>query len=529
MPTDCITYQESGYFSSLMVDYLNQNPALESLYNRFPTLENFKAQIEEKQADFRLQNRILLSEALKEQYSGVAITELTRRNLDALQHTTTFTVTTGHQLNLFTGPLYFLYKIISAVNLAKELKTVYPEYDFVPVYWMATEDHDFDEIHYFNYNHIKFQWNKEASGPVGRLKTHDLNRVYDAFASQLGTGIHARQLKEWFEEAYLQHDNLAAATRYLANALFGSKGLIIIDGDDKKLKSLFAPYAQRELHEQLAQQKVSETFSILKTYSIQVNPRKINLFFMEDGLRERIVYENGRFKVLNTSLEFSAAEIHELAEKHPEKFSPNVVLRPLYQEIILPNLAYIGGGGELAYWLELLPVFKAFKVPFPMLLLRNSAVLVSEKQNRKADTLGLSWRDLFLKPDHLLKIKTNELSENTFNFDEQRQFLQQQFQQLREIALKTDPSFTGAVEAQEKKQLKGLQQLEKRLLLAEKRVHKDVLERMVVLQSELFPKGSLQERQLNFSSFYKEYGNTLFEKLTASLQPLEQNFRIVTL
>ena len=529
MPTDCITYQESGYFSSLIVDYLGQNPALKSLYHRFPALENFKAQIEEKQTDFRLQNRIILSEVLKEQYNGIATTALTRRNLDALQHPTTFTVTTGHQLNLFTGPLYFLYKIISTINLTKTLKAAYPQYDFVPVYWMATEDHDFDEIHYFNYDHIKFQWNREASGPVGRLKTTDLDRVYDAFASQLGAGIYARQLKEWFEDAYLKHDNLAAATRYLANALFGAQGLVIIDGDNKKLKSLFTPYVQRELHEQLAHKKAAETFSVLKNYNIQVNPREINLFFMEDGLRERLVYENGRFKVHNTSLEFSAAEINELTEKHPEKFSPNVVMRPLYQEVILPNLAYIGGGGELAYWLELFPVFKGFKVPFPMLLLRNSAVLVSEKQHKKADKLEVSWHDLFLKPNDLVKIKTNQLSQNTFNFDEQRRILEQQFRQLREIAVKTDPSFKGAVEAQEKKQLKGLQQLEKRLLLAEKRVHKDVLERITVLQSELFPKGSLQERQLNFSLFYKEYGPALFEKLATSLQPLEQNFCIVTL
>ena len=242
MPTDCISYQDSGYFTPLMNDYLDQKENLQSLYNRFPTLENFQEQILEKQANFDGENRKVLVSALKNQYQNIAVSDLTNQNIEALKEQNTFTITTGHQLNLFTGPLYFLYKIISAVNLSKELKTKYPAYNFVPVYWMATEDHDFDEINYFNFKGKKFRWNKESSGPVGRLSTEGLADVLDVFSLELGQGNNAETIKKLFEEAYLKHDNLANATRFLANSLFGEYGLVILDADDKDFKTLFIPF-----------------------------------------------------------------------------------------------------------------------------------------------------------------------------------------------------------------------------------------------------------------------------------------------
>ena len=171
MPTDCIRYQNSGYFSSLIVDYLDQKSSLNSLYNRFPTIENFEAQITEKAANYNQENRKLLVAALQKQYQNSTISEATENNILALEQANTFTITTGHQLNLFSGPLYFLYKIISTINLASELKTKCPKSNFVPIYWMATEDHDFEEINYFNFKGKKFRWNKESTGPVGRLTT----------------------------------------------------------------------------------------------------------------------------------------------------------------------------------------------------------------------------------------------------------------------------------------------------------------------------------------------------------------------
>ena len=529
MPTDCISYQSSGYFSPLMNDYLNRKPKLQQLYNRFPEIGNFGPQLLEKQANFNPNHRGVLVSVLQQQYASLNASKATRQNISLLGNTNTFTITTGHQLNLFTGPLYFLYKIISTINLTKELKTQYPEYNFVPIYWMATEDHDFEEINYFNFKGKKFRWNRESSGAVGRLSTEGLDTFLKIFEMELGQGRNAVEMKKLFSDAYLNHDNLAAATLYLANSIFGEYGLVILDADNADLKREFIPYAKEELLQQTSFKKVQQAITNLQDYNIQVNPREINLFYLDIGLRERIILQDNTYYVNNTNIRFSESEILSELENHPEKFSPNVIMRPLYQEVILPNLCYIGGGGEIAYWLELKSFFNAVNVTFPILLLRNSVLIATEKQARKADKLQLSWADLFSKQEILVNNKVKELSEFPIDFGPQKELLQKQFATLNEIAKQTDRSFTGAVKAQEVKQIKGLDNLEKRLLKAQKRKHSEELERIRELQNELFPLHSLQERQANFSEFYIENGAVLLNRLFAALKPLENQFTVLVM
>jgi bacillithiol biosynthesis cysteine-adding enzyme BshC len=529
MPTDCISYKDSGYFSPLMNDYLAEKSNLQSLYNRFPTLENFEGQILEKHASYNDDNRAMLVSVLEKQYSDIATSNLTKQNIESLKASTTFTVTTGHQLNLFSGPLYFLYKIISTINLTKGLKAKYPAYNFVPIFWMATEDHDFAEINYFSFKGKKFRWNKKSTGPVGRLSTDGLSELFEIYAQELGSSTNATALKKLFSEAYLKHDNLADATRHLANALFGSLGLVILDADNRDLKHSFIPYAKEELLNQTSNKAVLEATEKLKDYNIQVNPREINLFYIEDKLRERIILENGIYKINNTKMEFTQEEILQLLENHPEMFSPNVIMRPIFQEAILPNLCYIGGGGEIAYWLELKSFFDTLKVTFPILLVRNSVLLATEKQVKKADKLELNWSDIFSKQKDLINTVTKKASRFPIDLTTQKKQLQKQFETLFELAIQTDKSFAGAVKAQEVKQTKGLENLEKRLLKAQKRKFSDILERATDLQNELFPNKSLQERQVNFSEFYLENGDDLIPIIIAKLRPLEQNFDIITL
>jgi bacillithiol biosynthesis cysteine-adding enzyme BshC len=524
MPTDCISYQKSGYFSKLIVDYLDEKPEIQALYHRFPRIENFSAQIDEKSKNYSIENRLILAEALNNQNSNFPISSSTQSNIELLKSDKTFTVTTGHQLNLFSGPAYFIYKIASTINLCKQLKQKYTEYNFVPIYWMASEDHDFEEINHFHFNDQKIKWDKERFGPVGRLTTDDLNDVHDAFSELIGVGETAEYLKDLFKKTYLEHTNLADATRYLANELFKTEGLVIIDGDDKNLKTLFAPYIKDELLHRNSFTTVSKTINQLKNYTVQVNPREINLFYIEDNLRERIIFENSTYKVNNTNIEFSESEISKLIENSPEKFSPNVILRPLYQEVILPNLAYIGGGGEIAYWLELKNYFETQKVTFPILMLRNSFVIATEKQVLKIKKIGLSFPELFLKQQELVNQKTKEFSNFKIDFSQQKDTIKKQFSELLKIAEQTDKSFIGAVKAQETKQIKGLENLEKRLLKAEKRIHFEKLERITDIQNQLFPNGSLQERTTNFSVFYSQ---TFINEIISQSNPLEACFKLI--
>ncbi|WP_027136785.1 bacillithiol biosynthesis cysteine-adding enzyme BshC [Gaetbulibacter saemankumensis] len=536
MTVSGISFKKTGYFSSLICDYLDENPQLSALYNRYPNIENFKFQIEEKINAHYLNedHRAVLVSVLKDQYSAIDTSEETLDNIESLQSGTTFTITTGHQLNLFTGPLYFLYKIVSAINLAKELKTKYPEYNFVPVYWMATEDHDFEEINYFNFKGKKIHWNKAASGPVGELNTEGLEEVFQLFKQELGGSTNAETLKNLFKKSYLNHNNLADATRVLANELFKDYGLVIIDANEARLKKLFLPFMQDELFNQISFEHVSATNEVINNlpdqpYGIQVNPREINLFYIADNIRERIVFENNQYRVLNTDLVWSSSEIKEILKKHPEQFSPNVIMRPLYQEVILPNLCYIGGGGELAYWFQLKALFEAVNIPFPILLLRNSVLISSEKQQNKLEKLNISNEDIFLKRDALINKKVREISNIDIDFSEQKLYLKQQFENLYLLAEQTDRSFVGAVKAQETKQIKGLENLEKRLLKAQKRKLKDQVSRMTDIQNQLFPNQGLQERNTNFSEFYLEYGTELIPQLIKNLNPLKKEFILLNL
>ena len=531
MPSDCISFKDTGYFSQLICDYLVEAETLKPFYNRFPKLENFKAQIEEKGASFNHETRTVLCNILKNQYKNIETSEATLDNIETLANSETFTITTGHQLNLFTGPLYFLHKIVSTINLTMQLKATYPKHDFVPMYWMASEDHDFEEINYFNFKGKKIQWNQVSSGPVGERNTEGLNAVFEVFSKELGAGKNADTLRELFKSAYLEHDSLAEATKYLANKLFGNYGLVILEANNRELKRLFIPQIEKELLEQTSEQKVLETNTKIEAldFNIQVNPRAINLFYINDKLRERIVLEAKTYKVLNTKISWSKSELLKEVNDFPERFSPNVILRPLYQEVILPNLCYIGGGGELAYWFQLKENFKANNVVFPMLLLRNSVLIKTKQQANKLEKLNISNKDIFLKRESFINKKVRAISNIDIDFSEQIKHLKKQFTELHELAKQTDESFVGAVSAQEKKQINGLQNLEKRLLTAQKRKLKDQVTRMTELQNQLFPNGSLQERNTNFSELYLEFGDDLIPELIKNLEPLKGEFTVLTI
>ena len=533
MPTDCISFQDTAYVSKLICDYVENRPELQTLYHRFPTLENFKAQLEAKQSEFNSEKRSVLAAALSHQYTQLAPSELTINTIYSLGDENTFTVTTGHQLNLMGGPLYFLYKIITTINLAKELQQKYPKNKFVPVFWMASEDHDFDEINHFHFQNKRFQWTQQSSGAVGELSTSGLTEFIQVFTNVLGNSIHAIALKKLVKNAYAGHSDLASATRYLVHTLFGSEGLLVIDGNDSTLKRLFIPQMTSELTSQLAFRSVSKTnkelLKIDTAYKVLVNPRELNLFYLKENLRERIVKKESTYSVINTDITWDLEGILEEVNLHPERFSPNVIMRPLYQETVLPNLCYIGGGGELSYWLQLKSYFEAEHIQFPILLHRNSVLLITQKQHQKLNKLKVTVSDLFKNKQELIQSQIKIIASLPIDFSSQKKQLKQQFKQLYAIANQTDKSFNGAVSAQEKKQIKGLEALEKRLLKAEKKVHKDYIERLESIHLELFPSGGLQERFTNFSEFYIEHGDAFIESLKSELIPLNQKFHVLTL
>ncbi len=534
--TSRVEFEKTGYFSSLINDYIAEKESLKSFYDKFPSVENLKLQAAEKSASFSNENRTVLVEALRNQYTAIEVSPAVKEHLHLLEKSNTVTITTGHQLNLFSGPLYFVYKIFSVINLCERLNKEKSAYNYVPVYWMATEDHDFLEINYFNFKGKKIQWNyseglQNDNGYVGEYPLEGLQEIADLFEQELGIGDNAQYLIEIFRKAYLNHQTLAAATRYFVNTLFETYGLLILDGNDKALKTLYVPNILNELNKNFSFENANKTVNQLAEngYKIQVNPREVNLFYGIKGLRNRIEKApDGKFIVVDTAIEWQNFEALEKEVKsHPERFSPNVLLRPLYQEVILPNIAYVGGGGELAYWLQLKEVFEAHKEHFPILILRDSVLIIDAKTEKKRKKLNIPILKLFKKQNDLINWRIREISNIPIDFSVQKETLEKQFEDLKDIAGITDKSFLGAVNAQQAKQLKGLDKLEKRLLKAQRLKLKDEVERVVMLQNQLFPQQSLQERKSNFSEFYSAYGEAFFDKLKDHLDPLDMKFKII--
>lgn len=531
MPTDCIPYLDTPFFSKLIRDYLAQNSTIAPFYNRPPQLSKIVASMPERARKFSKDIRNDLCLALAQQYQGLEINEVLQKNLDCLSSSHSLTVTTGHQLNLFGGPLYFIYKIITVLKLAEQLNQNQNEHVVVPVFWMASEDHDFEEINFFRFEGEKISWNRDSGGAVGRLSTDGLKEVFEVLASLTGRSQNARQLQTLFEEAYIRHQSLADATRFLVHQLFGDKGLVVLDADSPLLKKYFINTVKKEITEETTFHQVEKTSAKLKEmgYHKQVNPRHINLFYLDNNHRLRIERDPQKGFLYIEGLEptYSDEQLLEKAASQPDCFSPNALLRPVYQEIILPNLVYAGGAGELAYWLQLKSTFDAFNVPFPALLHRNSALVISEKQARKIEKMGLSLAELFTDKENLIQSLVRRISDIRIDFTPQKEHLEKQFTELYELAQKTDASFLGAVKAQEAKQKKGLDKLEKRLLKAQRKKLQDQTQRLGKLHDELFPGGQLQERFENFSTFYLHQGEEWFDKLLQTFDPFEMGFYLI--
>ena len=529
--TSKITYAQTSYFSKLILDYISGAAQLKPFYNSNPELDSFTKAIENKAK--QIINRKLLVEVIEQQYK-TANCELPTANCQLLLDENTYTITTGHQLCLFTGPLYFIYKIITTINLSEELKTKYPTKNFVPVYWMASEDHDFAEVNHIHLFGKKIEWNPagvSGANPVGKIATDSIAPLLEELKSILGESDNAKNLIELFIKSYLPSKNLSEATRIMVHELFGRYGLVILDADDKALKTEFSEIMLDDLKNHHPYNLVSQSIKQLETlgYKAQVNPREINCFYMKDNFRERIIFEKPKYKINNTDLHFSETEMESELKNYPERFSPNVVLRPLYQEKILPNLAYIGGGGELAYWLEFKSIFDFHEIQFPILVLRNSVLWIDAVSSDKWHKFGFSENDYFNSIDDLVRNFMLKNSGTEISLAEEQESLKAIFTSIGAKAQQRDATLKAPVEAELQKALTALSTLENKMLKAEKQKQETSLNQLKKIKEKLFPEGQLQERYDNFSTFYLKYGQEFIVSLKENLALLDSKFTVIAM
>lgn len=515
MQLDKVSLADAQTFSRFFMDYIEDNETLRPFYNRYPTIDNFPDQIREKAANFPQAHRDTLVDSLQEQYEGITTSRAVLENILLLKKEKTFTVTTGHQLNIFTGPLYFIYKIVTIINTCKVLKARYPEFEFVPVFWMASEDHDYDEIKYFQLDSKKYVWDTDQKGAVGRFRPTGLEKIADEIPGDATI----------FKEAYSKSKTLSQSVRQYVNALFGHEGLLVLDGDSRRLKEQFSDVMLADIINNSNKLLVDNTNASLENlgYKTQVYCRDINFFYLEDGIRSRIERGDDRFQVVDTSISFSEVEMKKMIDEAPEKLSPNVILRPLYQETILPNLAYVGGPAEVIYWLQLKGVFDKAGISFPIIMPRNFGLAVNHEINRKLLKTGLEIKDFFEEKNYLFNHWVLKHSVRDLTVGRERATMEKIFDELEERASRLDKSLAPFVAAERQRALNSLEKIERNMIRAEKRLHDDKFRQIEHVKDALFPNGGLQERTENFLAFYQQDPHFI-QKLLDSFDPFD--FRV---
>lgn len=531
MQTDCtyLPYSDTGYFTPLILDYLKHDQRLKDFYLYRPDAEGIEKAIDDR-AKYPVDRQTLVS-ILHKQYSNLPACDAVHENIRLLAKDNTFTICTAHQPNLLTGYLYFIYKIVHAIRLAEELKHKYPDKNFVPVYYIGSEDNDLEELGVFRYEGRKFVWDADGqTGAVGRMDTKSLKKILDELFKVMGPpGPNLQQLKEMLTEAYLKHKNIADATQYLVNELFGKYGLVVLNPDEAEFKKAILPILKDDLLNNTAHPLVTAQVEKLEEqhYKSQAYPRPINLFYLKDNIRERIERNGDEWTVLNTEITFNETELLDELNTYPERFSPNVILRGLFQETILPDVAFIGGGAEVAYWLQLRPVFEHYKVFFPVVMLRQSVLWINKREHELREKLQLTVKDVFKPEVTLVKDFVTAHGGDDWQTGEEAALIESAMQALKLKAVSLDTTLRSSAEAALTKMKHQLDVLEKKMLRAEKRKMQIDLQRITRLRSVIFPDDSLQERKDNFMIWYLRYGPTYFDILKENIQPLKQEFLVL--
>ena len=523
-----IPYSQTGKFTKIVLDYIDGAPELKEFYEHTVNIEGIKSAISQRK-NFNT-NRRLLVDQFEIQYKDLNDIDSVKANIHALLDENTFTICTAHQPNIFTGHLYFIYKILHIIKIADSLKIQMPEYNFVPVFFMGSEDADIEELNHIVIDGQKYEWQTKQSGAVGRMKVDDdLLKLIDTISGRLSVEKYGKTIIELMRTCFKKNSSIEQATFLFVHHLFKEFGLLVLLPDNPVYKKEMLSILEEDIFKHTSSKIVNETSGRLaEKYKAQAYPREINLFYLKDNLRNRIVAVEKNFVVHGTEIVFTKEEIKNELADHPERFSPNVILRGLFQEIILPDVAWIGGGGELAYWLQLKDLFKNYSVPYPVLVVRNSFLIIDEKYQKFLTKLNISAVDLFKGEQVLFNEIVHEESKSTLNLENEKMQFQEVYNKIKILMKKIDVTLEQHTAALETKHLKNLSALEKKMLRAEKRKFETQKNQLSKIFTALFPNEGLQERTENFMLFYSIYGNAFLKMLYKNSLTLEQEFCVVT-
>ncbi len=511
-------------FSKRDKDYTLKSEEFSDFINVPFEYHEFNKLIQER-SEFKT-DRNLLGKILERQYKGLSNSEKTNRYLASISAENSYTVTTAHQPSLLSGPLYYCFKILSIINLAEKLQNDFPNKTIIPVFVIGAEDHDFDEINHFHLFGKKIEWQSEAVGSVGRFPLNGLDSVLEQTAEIIGKNDKLEKLLKDWKKAYAEAKDYAEFSFRLTHSLFDRFGLLILRMDEIEFKTSFKSIIKEEIFNSPSQQLIEECQNKLeqKGYGKQAHAREINLFYHSKAGRKRIVLEDQYYHILDSQEKFTREELESEIENHPENFSPNVVTRPLFQELILPNLAYVGGGGEIAYWMERKTQFAHFNIHFPMLIRRNSAMFVPENQFNQITQLGLELKDFFSDEINIINKYLEQSDQPDYSLNAYESDFDVIYEKINHKIKLIDPTLVKTAKSELVKAKKSLQYLESKLTKSVKQKEEVQINRIKKLKEKLFPNG-LQERHSNILEFLSFYNKDLLSEMLPTMDVFDKDFK----
>lgn len=523
-----IPFENTNQFSQLVLDFLNNDHTLSSLHHGALTVDNILLQIERRNQS-KIDRR-LLANILTQQYENITLNDITQKHISLLNEHNTYTICTAHQPCVMLGPLYTIYKTIHAIHLAITCKKHLPQYHFVPVFYIGSEDNDLDEIGTVHVHNSTYQWHTQQRGACGRMLTHELDTMVQKIFGSIEASLpFKKEIESYIQYAYQSGFTLSKATRFLLHQLFNKWGLVIIDGDDKALKKSFLPIIENELLESNIHNVLQVNKTVLdEKYSTQAHVRDINLFYLAPNERLRIIKKNeGAWHTEHNEYQWNKETLLQEVNEYPERFSPNVITRPMYQESILPNIIFVGGGGEISYWLQLKKAFDYYNIPYPLLKLRNSWHLSNEDNHLEMEKFALTFNDLLMPVDKVLRNYFMQKSELNTLLSE-KEHIQTALNKIQNSGEYIHINLIQSAKAHRKKIENVLNRLETKYINHLKKKYVNEVTAISKLQSIFLPHHVLQERYENFIPYFASLGEAWLDELLSSCNEFNTEFIIQT-
>jgi bacillithiol biosynthesis cysteine-adding enzyme BshC len=536
VPMEWIDYRQlplsSGGYSELFYDYVYDFKQVEQFFpHNFRDGQSF-AKVMQAVDDHHV-DRQTLREVLTEQNTAYGSNPKAFENIALLGNQGSYAVVTGQQVGLLGGPLYTVFKTITAIKLAERLKIKYPQNDFVPVFWVEGEDHDFAEMNHISLldgenKVVKIEYlpggamPERNMGPIGEL-------VFDGTLDRMYTAIEGTLQKSEFTEEILQKLKLCYATgrtfnqSFTAwmNLLFEDYGLVFLSPHHPRLKKTLSPLFVREISEfpRVSQMVIGQSAELEEKYHAQIKAKSLNLFLFHKGGRYLIEPREHDFSLKGTRHFLQKEELLKIAGETPEQLSANVVLRPLAQDMLLPTVAYVAGPSEVAYHAQLKPVYEYLNVVQPVIYPRASGSFVEERLERAMEKYSIALTEFFDDADKLTNRISEQISEVKLDqiFGEAHSRVHDALNELKFGLKEVDPTLLGALESVKSKIDGNLNVLKEKAVGAQKRRNETAMRQVDKAISTLLPNGMLQERELSVIYYMNKYGPDLVKWLTGEM------------